>query len=147
MTENGFGNTLLLSLCSKSDGQDKIIKYLIDNGADVNKKNKHGDTPLIKAIRTWKNDIVKYLIENGADVNKVDKEGNSPLINAYYSENIPIINYLIEDTDVDIDKENNEEGNTLLLLACQRGKKNLAKYLIDNGADVNKENKITTNTP
>jgi ankyrin repeat protein len=56
-------------------GHIGVVKYLVDNGADVNQVMKWTDfygyqsvhsSVLMKAVKT---DIVKYLVDNGADVN------------------------------------------------------------------------------
>lgn len=59
--------------------QKKAIKYLVEHGADINKPNGGGKTPLMIAIEYFDLDLVKFLIELGADVNKTDNEGNTPL--------------------------------------------------------------------
>lgn len=56
-------------------GNFKIIKMLLDYGADVNNQNNPSkSTPLINALsgsKTNRFEIAKYLIEQGADVNAV----------------------------------------------------------------------------
>jgi len=70
-------NNLIHLYCNKNDIEN--LKKLIDSGADVNAKNKDGDTPLHTA--TWKGniEIVKLLIENGANLNIQDSNGKTPL--------------------------------------------------------------------
>lgn len=46
------------------------IKYFIELGADVNKVDTYGNTPLIMACRYGYEDLVRYLVERGANVNK-----------------------------------------------------------------------------
>lgn len=61
----------------------EIIKFLIDNGADVNRKESYenlddGDnemTPLIASIRNGDYNIANYLIEKGADISILDSYG------------------------------------------------------------------------
>ena len=57
----------------------KVVKALIDAGADVNAKDKDGKTPLMKAILLSNVDVVKTLIDAGADVNAKDKDGKTAL--------------------------------------------------------------------
>lgn len=58
----------------------EIIKHLIENGADVNFKNKSfGFTPLIRASQFANFDGVKILLENGADVNAKSTYGSTAL--------------------------------------------------------------------
>ena len=51
------------------NGHIEAIKLLLDNGADVNTKNKDGWTPIYPA--SWKGhaETVKLLIDHGANVN------------------------------------------------------------------------------
>ena len=57
-----------------------MVELLIEFGADINKVNKHGYTPLIiSCIENYIN-IVKLLIENGSDVNAEDDDGYTQLI-------------------------------------------------------------------
>lgn len=61
-------------------GNIEIIKHLIENGADVNFKNKSfGFTPLIQASQFANFDGVKILLENGADVNAKSTYGSTAL--------------------------------------------------------------------
>lgn len=144
--------------------QNTTIKYLIKNGANVNAKDRNGQTPLLIYISQSNNlDIIKYLVEHGADINSKDNYGNTPLINATnknYSEIIrnftkrgininnkiailPFINkYLLETVKYLIGKgaivdESTNTGMTPLMMASSNGNLGIVKYLIEHGADVN----------
>ena len=52
---------------------------LLDAGADVNKTNYKGQTPLLFALNAGHEAVVRGLVEAGADVNKADDEGWVPL--------------------------------------------------------------------
>jgi ankyrin repeat protein len=54
-------------------GNENLVKYLVELGADVNKENKFNETPLYCACRKGNEKIVKYLIEHGANVNRVNQ--------------------------------------------------------------------------
>jgi len=49
-----------------------IVRYLIEQKADVNVRCNRYSTPLLQAIRHGATDIAKLLIEKGADVNVID---------------------------------------------------------------------------
>ena len=66
---------------------------LIDRGADVNYKDKNGNTPLMIASRYSSIETAKLLIDRGADVNARNKRRNTALILAISEE---IINLLKE---------------------------------------------------
>ena len=50
-----------------------LVKSLIDEGADVNAKNKYGSIALMIALEEGHKEICELLIANGADVNAKDK--------------------------------------------------------------------------
>lgn len=66
---------------ASSRGDLEAVKYLVENGADINAKNGGGETALIVASDL---EVVKYLVEHGANVNAKNKNGNTPLILAPY---------------------------------------------------------------
>jgi ankyrin repeat protein len=51
------------------------VKQLLDEGADVNAKNKDGLTGLMHAAWKGHKEVVKLLLESGADVNAKDECG------------------------------------------------------------------------
>ena len=98
-----FGYTALMralgeELKSSDEGNDKIVtveeyirvvKILLDNGADVNLKNsKSLLSPLHYAVRSGNEVTVKMLLKRGADINVKDKWGISPLDNNHNGEGI-----------------------------------------------------------
>lgn len=52
----------------------EIVKYLINNGADVNLRNNFGATAIFR-INPGNFAALNYLLDNGADVNVIDKGG------------------------------------------------------------------------
>ncbi|MCJ8328875.1 MAG: ankyrin repeat domain-containing protein [Lentisphaeria bacterium] len=73
----------------------EIAGFLIKNGADVNKGNKIGITPLHDAARFGKMDIVKLLIKNGAKLNIKDKFGRNSVYWAYNNTKVEMAEFLI----------------------------------------------------
>ncbi|XP_015374244.1 PREDICTED: myotrophin-like [Diuraphis noxia] len=67
------GRTMLHKACDY--GHLDIVEYLIQNGADINKKDNFGITPLLCAL--WENHfkVAKYLIEKGAITNLLTPQG------------------------------------------------------------------------
>ena len=59
-------------------GHEKIIELLIDQGADVNAKNKYKQTPLHQSAQE-KKEVCKLLISKGAMVNVKGNYGKTPL--------------------------------------------------------------------
>ncbi len=54
-----------------------ILKYLIDNGADINEFNYDDLTPLMQTIINSSQEYYNFLIENGADVELKNKQGKA----------------------------------------------------------------------
>jgi len=60
-------------------GKLEAVNFLIDNGADVNKKGKEGMTALMYASKEGYLEVVKTLLENGADYKIKSDEGKTAL--------------------------------------------------------------------
>ena len=101
---------------TEMDSVLKNIQMLIDAGADVNKGNDDGETPLHTAVLAFRfnveglrendlNDnnsnldrVIELLIRNGADVNKKDNDGMTPfyhLITKYHSKRLKTVKFFI----------------------------------------------------
>lgn len=56
---------------------ETMIKYLLENGAEINRRNNNGDTPLHLATTP---ELCGLLIQKGADVNLRNCNGDVPLV-------------------------------------------------------------------
>jgi len=61
------------------NNHSEVVKLLISAGADVNKRDKLGDTPLHDAVVRGHLDVVKLLTTAGSDRNIPNKRGDTPL--------------------------------------------------------------------
>ncbi|CAL4099059.1 unnamed protein product, partial [Meganyctiphanes norvegica] len=66
---------------ASQQNRTEIVKFLLDNNADVNKANNEGQTPLFVACYRdhSDSDVVQLLVDNNADVNKASNSGETPL--------------------------------------------------------------------
>ncbi|MCP4159672.1 MAG: hypothetical protein GY760_06330 [Deltaproteobacteria bacterium] len=71
-----------------------MTKLLIDNGADVNVKNKKGLTPVFNTFYTLTN--MKYLVQAGANVNAVTNDGLNTIHYAVLLNDIKGAEFLIQ---------------------------------------------------
>lgn len=56
-----------------------MIKFLLRNGADVNRKDTYGDTPLHIAVLASTDTVTQTLLDNGADINANNHNGDTAL--------------------------------------------------------------------
>ncbi|KAG4095065.1 ankyrin repeat-containing domain protein [Neocallimastix lanati (nom. inval.)] len=101
-TRKIWDKTPLCIACEKRN--EKIIKYLVEQGTDVNKGNNRAETPLHDACNNENEDLIKYLVEHGADINKENINNEIPLFIACERGIEKIIKYLVEH-GADINKE------------------------------------------
>lgn len=65
-------------LCMAADyGQRQVLEFLIENGADVNVKDRYGISPLLSAIYEGHTDCVSLLLQKGASKNETAPDGTS----------------------------------------------------------------------
>ncbi|CAM5161232.1 unnamed protein product [Natator depressus] len=58
-----------------------VVRFLLDCGVDVNRRDEHGKTTLILAVEIQSLDLVKALLEkNEVDTNDADREGKTALV-------------------------------------------------------------------
>jgi ankyrin repeat protein len=70
------------NLCGNKSVTLDMIKYMVENGADINHKNKM-ETYTINMLCTNNSvtlDLIKYMVENGANINHKNEDKNTPLI-------------------------------------------------------------------
>lgn len=73
------GNTALLLHIDNHICDKEAVKALVKAGADVNAKNKFGDTPLHMAIKEGKEMVARFLIKKGADYQAANDKGDTPV--------------------------------------------------------------------
>jgi len=82
-----------LIFTASKKGNLNDVKLAVKIGANINKTDEMGNTPLHWAAFKGHLDIVKFLVENGADINKKNKKGDTPLSLAFPL-NLPVVRYL-----------------------------------------------------
>jgi len=129
------GNTPL-SLTLYNDNL-KMMKFLLDNGADINQSIlMHSTTVLKIACDNTNFNAVKFLVENGADINKADIYGQTPLFIASAEKSINIVKYLLDNSaNIDIA---NIKGETPFSFACDDNNIELMELLLSIQKNVKK---------
>jgi len=114
--ENTRGQTALM--LSVAENHEDVARVLIENHADVKARSKNRFTAFQFAVQQGNLAIARMLLAAGADVNETAPDGIGGDTNARR-----------------LFKPNTEAG--ALLTAIDSGHQEMAKFLIDNGADVN----------
>ncbi len=118
----------------KSDDYLGIKKY-IKSGADLQETNEAGESVLACALRAGcEMETLMLLIESGADVFDFDDEGVSIFDMAITYDNFSIVTYII-DQGLDVNKTTRKSGFTALMAAACYGRVEIAKVLLEKGAD------------
>eukprot|EP01042_Synura_sphagnicola_P036385 gene36385-biopygen3899 len=87
-------------------GPASIVELLLNNGADVNCKNKDGETPLNYASMWGHTAIVEMLLDRGASINHRNEDGGEALFHASVYQHTAIEEMLLE-RGVDMHHDNN----------------------------------------
>ncbi len=100
--------TPLNRVCENYPGNEfHVVKCLVENGADVNRADDQGRTPLFRLVRRLVarsysidmigqnyRDTIKCLVNNGADINKTTKTGETAVDLAKKHGNSEVSKYL-----------------------------------------------------
>ena len=139
------GNTICTAI---QKNNTKILKIFVESGANINiRDSRSGYRPIHCAIDNGRLGMVQYLVKNGANLNATSNYKQTPLhavcIDEMNRANISktvltkIAAFLIKNgANLDLDAQDTS-GETPLHYACKHGYLDIAKLLIEKGANVN----------
>lgn len=116
-------------------GNIEVLKKHVANGVDVNFDSGDGYTPLLMAAMYDKPEAVKYLLEAGADPNLLTSSGSSVMLTATQYGKLEIVRILVA-AGVDVNTIYGNGYTTALREAIAYGHVDVAKFLIESGADI-----------
>jgi serine/threonine-protein phosphatase 6 regulatory ankyrin repeat subunit B len=84
-----------LHLAAK-EGHVVIVRLLLDNGFDIDVKDKHGSTPLELAVRGGHMTVIRLLLENGSNIHSKNKDQWTVLHQATFRGNEEVVQMLLD---------------------------------------------------
>jgi len=117
------------------ESEPGVVKWLLEQRADVNHKDETGVTPLMNAAVANKTIVVQVLLDGGADVNLKDHQGWTATMYAAARGNVEPLKLILEKKP-ELDAANGK-GQTALMLAEQNNNADEAVLLKNAGAKEN----------
>ena len=160
---NSYINGMNALIIASGNSYIDTVRILLENGADVNSYDNDGWTSLMYAANNGDIELAKLLISNNANVNIQSYDYSTALMCAIKSPivktRIPMIELLIANkADINITDANglgalniaimnNDMELTKIEYAINTDNIDLLQLLVENGADINRANDISSLTP
>lgn len=116
------------------NGHQAVLKRLLEDGVDLEAKDKYGRTALSRAAREGYQKGVESLIESGANLDSKDMNGWTPLSWAAYNGHETVVESLLE-KGANLESRD-ESGWTPLLWAAHNGHEIVVELLLEKGANL-----------
>ncbi|XP_018574498.1 uncharacterized protein LOC108913430 [Anoplophora glabripennis] len=142
-------------------GHLKMVKFLVEQGANINSRSNKCDTPIIEAVQNGHINVTKYLLEQALDepilTVEIERLNDSDIAtflleNVLWNNGLHVENTMIPyvaacmgylnvlkvliDRGIDVNGKF-ENGETLVFGAARGERLNVIKYLIQKGANIN----------
>ena len=113
-------------------GDKNTVEDILENGANINEKDRKGYTALMHAVKNKNIELIKILAEAGAEIDVVDEFDDTPLIWATSMKSNEIVKFLLNN-GADPDK-----GDfTALMWASFHGDLEMLNIFLESGAKIN----------
>ena len=116
-------------------GSERVVDWVLERGGDLEEGDSGGETPLWHACGSGCLGLVRKLVESGADVTAEGRAGGNVLAAASRRGHADVLAYLLGLGVLDVAAED-PGWPSLLFGACKRNHPEVAKLLIEAGADV-----------
>ena len=141
ITHRVLATSALLSAQGYTQAGKDTVRFLVEQGADVNVKGSQGGTPLMAEVDIGSLDMLQYLLAHGADVNAKDNDGNTafravarylaPGPNPYnaHEQELGLVAEFLLTHGADINSQD-KNGKTLVADAATEGNLPLLRFLL-----------------
>lgn len=136
--EGDYGLTLFFVAIDQDE--ENILQVLLNKGVDINAKAGTGHTALFIAVAKGKINASRFLLKNGADIYVVLDGKGTPFAQAVIRGDEKLISLFLGARKIDIDTL-----TISLYQAIADKRANIAKLLLDHGADANGKNIVQEN--
>jgi len=113
-----------------------FVDSLLQNGADINFPDKHGQTIMHEISRGWHPDVAQFAIQHGADVNKSDGYGRTPLHLAAAVDYDDMVEFLVQN-GANLGAKTFGENQTPMHYAAKNNAAASLKIMLRLGAHIN----------
>ncbi len=121
---------------AEKNSDPALLKFLLENGADIEAKQEDGSTPLLVAIWVKNDKAVRALLDAGASIHAKTNVQSTALHMASAKSPLPFAKELIQ-KGLDVNAETSGDHTTPLMMAANAGRADTVKFLLENGAKVN----------
>ncbi len=114
-----------------------LVKTLLRSEAKPDTRNNYGSSPMMEAATVANLDILRLLLDAGANVESANPEGQTALMAVARTGNVKAAELLLKH-GAKVDAAEKWGGQTALMWASARKQPEMVRFLIRNGAGVNK---------
>lgn len=131
------GNITALGIAA-SKAHDEVVRYLLEQGAEVDVQDQDYGTPLYIAAENGCLPIVRQLLEHRANVNLTGGLHRRPLNAAAYYGHFEVVELLLQ-KDIEVDPEEEYRYGSALGAAARKGDHGIVRLLLGKGWKANRK--------
>lgn len=110
-------------------GCQEIVKFLLENSANVNYQDTFGETPLCLAVKNKNIEMIKILLEAGANINHKDRFDYTILSLALKTNDAEVVKVIVSHPQIDLNEKDLWDRNIVDLAIANRASSEVVKVL------------------